>query len=98
MNTSKLEELLHCILPNNIVLRLFVVQGCDLPNKFDLHPDRKEFFRELFTKNAMHNFLRNHIVVFIDINPLNMQHSFIIHLFVCIRYIRIIEDGLALEL
>jgi len=85
MNTSKLEELLHYILLDNNVSRLFVVEGCEILEKFNPHFNRKEFLKELFSKNAMRNLFRNHTIVFIDVNPLNMQSFFIIHPFVSIR-------------
>ena len=79
MRTSELEDLLQWILPENIVSRLSFIQGCESSNNLNMHPDREQFFNELFSKNAMRNLLLNHIVVFIDVDPLNPERVSIIY-------------------
>ena len=61
------------------MLRLSFIQGCESSNNLNAHLDREQFFNELFSKNAMHNLLLNHIVVFIDVDPLNPERVSIIY-------------------
>lgn len=83
MDSSKLDKMIQCILPNNIVSKLFWVQGYDLPEKSGPHPHRVHFFRDLLSKDGrMRHFLRNKTIVFIDVDPLNMQQKFVIYPFV----------------
>ena len=79
MATSEVQDIVQCMLPDDIVSRLCFVLGGESAGNWDPHPDRQQFFRELFCKNSMRNLLSDHIVVFIDVDPLNPQLVSIIH-------------------
>ena len=73
MNTIEVQDLVMCILPENLVFRLSFVLGCDSVDNMDPHPDRNQFFGELFSRSELRDSFLNHVVVFIDVDPLNPQ-------------------------
>jgi len=85
MAISKLDELLLCILPKDLIALLFFIKGCDIPGKLDKYSNRCELFTYLFNKNAMRKSLRNLTIVFTNVDLLNQKQNSIIPPIVHIR-------------